>query len=443
MRVHGKRLATSTILKLFYTEFPGARWATRHLAVELGVDPRTVRKAVAKLPGFGFRLVEVSEESCVMPGDLPRRRFLEPLPHEDPPGRPPLSVDLLGTTDPGTDQGEQRETSHVDPESDKGSSTGRQIGEISTPAGGSTRPRRRTHERARGARASRVRADRSRERPQTPAPRPPRSLRRSAPVACEAGVWRALRQRYDGAWVSGLGRELCFERYHQRPVEAERALRTCLVRFPEGPGALGLLRMFRGFFTLACRGEGLCDEPTWRAKDRAMSVASLLDAGPGDGGSAELWEEFVAGLEGRLGRVQAAGGGGSEQAELLAEALVPARAALARARVREGVFQRDSRIAREVARDTRFVTSEERFEEADARVTQADREAQAEALQAAHLAALSDEDLERYAKQGLADTQQAVRAGSSWRVVENLAKTALKYQRERERRSRSARGEPA
>lgn len=419
--IHGGPAATSTILRCWILDCPGAAWSVPDIAEVLGRHERSVWRGLEHLRRFPeYELVESEAHAhWGFRGNLPHRRWLvlrDPQDQQAP--LAPRSYPLR--TNPPI--------SGLPPEI----LSERQIRETTPPrSSGSTRTR--TRERARGARAFGQKA-RRRERPQRATHRPLRLERFSAPVAIEAGVWAALRRAYEGAWVSVLHKELCLAHYHQHPEEAERALRTCFERTPKSPGSLGLLKLFRGLYKLALRGEALCDRAEWVEADRAVVLDQLMAGAPLAEDPPVAWREFCDELDARRTAVRLAGD--SEHAEVLDKALVRAREGLKQALTAAERRREHRDIMRDVAADPRPQTMEARLRACDLRIDAADREEEARTKEGDFLAQLSDEDLGRYVQQARASMEAATRGGS-WRVAENLARTYAKYQLEADRRRRT------
>lgn len=425
--------ATATILRAFYTDHPGARWAAGELAHELGVTDRTIRRSLAKLPAFGFELVDVHEGSAVMPGDLPVRRYLRRLDEsEDPGGRTPLDPSSLLVLHPDQLASPDPEIpSNVNHDLTPPNFPERQIPEIPTASSSTTPPygRPRTHARVRHARATSRRNPSPRDHQQQPPEAPHAPLRLPARLSLEPAVWTALRHRYGGRRASVLQRELRLERYHQHPDETARALRTLLVRDTSDP-----LRLFRYLFREALRGEALCDRAAWVEADRAAMLDGVLRGAPLRDDSAASWRAFRDDIDARLSAVRL-GAPESEHAQVLEKALAHATKGLKAAREREKLAEQHGQIARQVAADPRLTTPEERLSECDLRIDALARQDDAEQQKAAYLARLSDEELARHVQLGLEAVQSAARAGQ-WRAAENAAQLLVTYQREQDRRGR-------
>jgi hypothetical protein len=255
------KLSLATWLICFYTEHPGARPSLSTLVAGFGVGRRTIQRTRDMLVAEGSLLPLERAwfgKQELPPGfivDQDKRFSVNRLfnKDEDHPGAAPRVSSVLSLDpkpqDPYPDLKLERQTG-----------------------------RARTHARVReSARASSARPHPAR-RHQAPRGGAFRQPRRDQPVLIESGVWRALSARYGGHAVSVLRREVHFERYHQSPEETSRALRTLLVRTPQRT----VLEALRGFFKLALRGEGLCDEPDWvrshlEAEARALHVDAPID----------------------------------------------------------------------------------------------------------------------------------------------------------------------
>jgi hypothetical protein len=403
--------AASTVLLAFVEDCPGARWSARDLASLVGVSDRQVRRAFEAIATWpGIQLVEEHRASCVQAGDLPVRRWIVRTDTGRPGGRT-LRLSLSSLDSEPLEPRPDRELKEQNPDRPP-------------VAGGNARRR---------ARAPSARVLRSTSRATCERrPRPPsgargafaRAARRTGPLSLEEAVWRALRAQHGGRAATVLRGELCFEKYHQHPLEADRAARTfAQCRVPDG---VAPLQYFRGLFKRALRGDLLADKAALRQADRDATLAALMRTAPLSEEPPEAWRAFRDDLDARLAAVRVSAGG-SEHAEVLERALRRATDALRAALARQGQGAEDFQIARAVGLDPRPLTPEERMVEFDLRIAVADAAHKASATTACYLEGLSLEVLEETVRQGLVEVEQLARAGQ-WLRAESVARQYAKYQ---------------